>query len=87
MNAMLGGVTFVDAATTRRGKERERAQVGKRERSHCDAEEPIFWAAWRDAVRYGAMLRDYHNNRRDYSMRRGWNEDPGDGSRNGLARV
>lgn len=73
MNAMLGGVTFVDfAATTRRGKERENTLAGEREkeRSHCDAEEPIFWAAWRDAVRYGAMLRDYHNNRRYYSMRR-----------------
>lgn len=69
MNAMLGGVTFVDA-TTRRGKERENTSERERERSHCDAEEPIFWAAWRDAVRYGAMLRDYHNNRRYYSMRR-----------------
>lgn len=47
MNVVFGGVTFVDAATTRIGKERENTS-GKeraRERSHCDAEEPIFWAA------------------------------------------
>ena len=43
--------------------------VGRRRgRSHYDAEEPIFWAAWRDATRYAAMLRDYHNNRRYYSV-------------------
>lgn len=41
---------------------------GDDERSHYDAEEPIFWAAWRDATRYAAMLRDYHNNRRYYSV-------------------
>lgn len=58
----------------RASKERKRERTRKRERrlerdrSHCDAEEPIFWAAWRDAVRYGAMLRDYHNNRRYYSV-------------------
>jgi len=58
------------SAQKRKGKREER------DRSHCDAEEPIFWAAWRDAVRYGAMPRDYHNNRRYYSVggseRRGW---------------
>lgn len=43
--------------------------VGRRRgRSHYDAEEPIFWPAWRDATRYAAMLRDYHNNRRYYSV-------------------
>jgi len=60
--------------TRKRGRGREREREG--DRSHCDAEEPIFWAAWRDAVRYGAMPRDYHNNRRYYSVggseRRGW---------------
>lgn len=73
-------------ATTRSGRVGERESAYKREkeegrererdRSHCDAEEPIFWAAWRDAVRYDAMLCDYHNNRRYYSVggteRRGW---------------
>lgn len=33
MNAMLRGVTFVDAATTRRGKERESTSGKEREKS------------------------------------------------------
>lgn len=41
-------------------------EEGARE-SHCNAEEPIFWAAWCDAMWYEAMPRDYHNNRRYYS--------------------
>ena len=55
-----------DEGNETQGRERERESEG--DRSHCDAEEPIFWAAWRDATRYDAMPCDYHNNRRYYSV-------------------
>lgn len=64
-----GGRTFSPVGESVACAKGGETTVGRRRgRSHYDAEEPIFWPAWRDATRYAAMLRDYHNNRRYYSV-------------------